>query len=312
MTFSEDHEGIDLVARELENLGQEPIRLDTDAYPQALKLSTRYVGGTRRRILRQNLREHDLAEVGAVWYRRYRAGERLLELKLGDQLDSAYRESRQSLWGSIASLPCRQVDRWQDVRQCDFKELQTEWALAAGLDMPRTLFSNDPQEVRQFHRDVGGRMIAKMQTPVTVVREGQRKVMYTSPVTEQDMAGLEGLRYCPMVFQEQIDKDLDIRVIVIGDELFGACVDPKGQLDWRQDGLALHTHWTGWEVPETVAGPLRQLMRRLGLQFGAVDFMLAGERCLFLEVNAVGEWLWLEQQAGLPLAKALAHLLANS
>ncbi len=245
-----------------------------------------------------------------MWYRRFRAGDRLPPKLLGDHLDSAYRESRQTLWGSIAALPCPQVDRLAAVRQADFKELQTEWALQAGLDMPRTLFSNDPAEVSSFYAELEGRMIAKMQTTVAMVRDGKRQVVYTSPV--KDLAGIEGLKYGPMVFQELIEKQLDVRVIVVGDELFGAAVDPGGELDWRKEGSALHVAWKPWEVPSSLAGPLRALMRRMELQYGAVDFMVAGDRCLFLEVNAVGEWLWLEQQAGLPIAAALARLLGGS
>lgn len=309
VTFSEDHEGIERVIQELAARGQEAVRLNTDGYPQELTLSTRYVGGARRRVLRQGGREHDLEQCSAVWYRRFRAGDRLVEAGLGDQLDGAYRESRHTLWGSIASLPCRQVDRWAAVRQADLKELQTEWALQAGLDVPRTLFSNDPEQARSFFDEVGGRMVVKLQAPLNLVRGGQRKVMYTSPVRQEDLAGLSGLRYSPMIFQERIDKELDVRVVVIGERMFGASVDPQGELDWRKEGQTLHRQWVPWAVPPSIAGPLRRLMDRLDLSYGAVDFMVSQGRCLFLEVNAVGEWLWLEQQAGLPLAAALADLL---
>lgn len=310
MTFSEDHEGIDRVIEELAARGHQAVRLDTDGYPQDLTLSTRYVGGTRHRLLRQRGREHDLEHCTAVWYRRFRAGDRLVEAGLGDQLDGAYRESRHTLWGSIASLPCRQVDRWAAVRQADLKELQTEWALQAGLDLPRTLFSNDPEEARAFYHELEGRMVVKLQAPLSLVRDGQRQVMYTSPVRPGDLAGLSGLRYSPMIFQERIDKQLDVRVVVIGERMFGAAVDPQGELDWRKEGESLHRQWVPWEVPESVATSLRQLMTRLDLSYGAADFVVSQGRCLFLEVNAVGEWLWLEQQAGLPLAAALADLLS--
>lgn len=312
VTYSEDHEGIDLVASELVRLGHEVVRLDTDRYPQDLAVSTRYEGSSRRRLVRVDQKTTSLEDCTAVWYRRFRAGEKLFEAALGDQLDGAYKESRQTLWGTIASLGVKQMNPWQAVRLADFKEVQTDWALHEGLRMPRTLFSNDPQEVRDFYADLGGRMIAKMQSNFTVMREGSHQVVYTSPVTREDLAGLEGLRYAPMIFQEQVDKRLDVRVIVIGDQLYGACVDPGGELDWRKEGETLMPRWKRWEVPREVRVPLMGLMARLGLCYGAADFVITPEgECLFLEVNASGEWLWLEQQAGLPLSAALARFLAE-
>ncbi len=312
VTYSEDHEGIDLVASELIRLGHEVVRLDTDRYPQDLTVSTRYHGSSRRRSLRLDPATHSLDECTAVWYRRFRAGEKLFEAGLGDQFDGAYKESRQTLWGTIASLGVKHMNPWQAVRLADFKEVQTGWALDEGLRMPRTLFSNDVQEVRDFYSDLGGRMIAKMQSNFTVMRQGDHQVVYTSPVTAEDLAGLDGLRYSPMIFQEQVDKRLDVRVIVIGDELYGASVDPAGELDWRKEGEKLMSRWTPWEIPPEIRGPLLGLMGRLGLCYGAADFVVTPEgECLFLEVNASGEWLWLEQQAGLPLSAALARFLAG-
>ncbi|GMU55860.1 MAG: ATP-grasp ribosomal peptide maturase [Candidatus Xenobia bacterium] len=312
VTYSEDHEGIDLVASELVRLGHEVMRLDTDRYPQEVTVSTRYEGSSRRRLVRVGHETISLEDCTAVWYRRFRAGEKLFEAGLGDQLDGAYKESRQTLWGTIASLPVKQMNPWQAVRLADFKEVQTDWALDEGLKMPRTLFSNDPAQVRDFYADLGGRMVAKMQSNFTVVRQGDHQVVYTSPVTAEDLASLDGLRYAPMIFQEQVDKRLDARVIVIGDELYGACVDPGDELDWRKEGETLMPRWTPWEVPREVRGPLLGLMGRLGLCYGAADFVVTPDgECLFLEVNASGEWLWLEQQAGLPLSAALARFLAG-
>ena len=51
-------------------------------------------------------------------------------------------------------------------------------------------------------------------------------------------------------------------------------------------------------------------MSELGLVFGAVDLIRtpAGEH-VFLEVNPVGEFFWLERYAGLPVSDALADIL---
>jgi len=56
---------------------------------------------------------------------------------------------------------------------------------------------------------------------------------------------------------------------------------------------------------------LRALMRRLGLVYGAIDLRLTPDgRYVFLEINPAGQFLYVEQQTGQPIAAALAALLA--
>ena len=64
-------------------------------------------------------------------------------------------------------------------------------------------------------------------------------------------------------------------------------------------------------LPEPVQHQLRQLQHRLGLVYGAIDMRRtdAGEY-VFLEVNPAGQWLFVEQRTGLPIAKAIADYLA--
>ncbi|GAA5764612.1 hypothetical protein [Streptosporangium roseum] len=57
--------------------------------------------------------------------------------------------------------------------------------------------------------------------------------------------------------------------------------------------------------------PCRWLLhRRGGLSFGAFDFGLTGDGIpVFLECNPNGQWGWLEDATGLPIAAAIAALL---
>ena len=52
-------------------------------------------------------------------------------------------------------------------------------------------------------------------------------------------------------------------------------------------------------------------MRRLGLIYGAIDLRLTADgRYVFLEINPAGQFLYVEQQTGQPIAAALAARLA--
>jgi hypothetical protein len=53
-------------------------------------------------------------------------------------------------------------------------------------------------------------------------------------------------------------------------------------------------------------------MKSLGLVFGTVDMKIdASGDYHFLEVNAQGQFLWIEIETGLPLSAAMADLLCN-
>ena len=53
-------------------------------------------------------------------------------------------------------------------------------------------------------------------------------------------------------------------------------------------------------------------MRRLGLRFGALDFVVTpDDRWIFLEINSNGQWAWIEDATGQPVAAAIADALTR-
>jgi D-alanine-D-alanine ligase-like ATP-grasp enzyme len=53
-------------------------------------------------------------------------------------------------------------------------------------------------------------------------------------------------------------------------------------------------------------------MACLRLRFAALDFAIdRAERWWFLELNANGQWMWIEHATGLPIASAVAAALAR-
>ncbi|MBK6588091.1 MAG: hypothetical protein IPG22_07335 [Acidobacteria bacterium] len=57
---------------------------------------------------------------------------------------------------------------------------------------------------------------------------------------------------------------------------------------------------------------MSELIRSLNLQFGAIDLLVQPDGgIVFLEVNPNGQWLWLQEATGLPIADALVNLLTR-
>jgi glutathione synthase/RimK-type ligase-like ATP-grasp enzyme len=255
----------------------------------------------------------DLGDVSAVWYRRFHAGAALPEA-LGDTREACVQESRRTLLGSIAALSCFHMDPLESVRRTDHKELQIRRAAHLGLDTPRTLFSNDPDDVRSFFKSLNGKMITKMQHSFAIYRDGRENVVFTTAIEPDDLAHLPGLRFCPMTFQEHLEKVLELRVTVVGYKVMTAAIDSQRAahtaVDWRRDGIGLIDKWVPYELPSDVAERLLRLIAELGLNYAACDFIVTPEgRHVFLEVNAVGEFFWLEKSPGLPISESIADVL---
>ena len=65
------------------------------------------------------------------------------------------------------------------------------------------------------------------------------------------------------------------------------------------------------ELPTALQMRLLALQKSLGLVYGAIDLRRTDEgEYYFLEVNPAGQWMFVEQRTGLPIAQAHADLLA--
>lgn len=314
VTRSDDNDSVNLVSRALQSRGADPFRLDSDLYPQQLRLSTFYRTGGARSFISSGSRRLDLASVDALYYRRFAAGN-LLPQELGDTRPACREEARLALYGTIAAMDCFQLDPLGSIRRADYKELQTVQAMRLGLDCPSTLFTNDPEAVLEFLSRAAGPVVTKMQSQFAIYRDGMENVVFTNEVRADDLKSLDGLRYAPMMFQEMVPKRLELRVTLVGRHCFAASIDSqrseRARVDWRRDGIGLIDAWRPYELPGEVEAKLLDLATYFGLNYAAADFIVTpDDRHVFLEINACGEWFWLER-AGLPIADAIAEVLVE-
>jgi glutathione synthase/RimK-type ligase-like ATP-grasp enzyme len=189
-------------------------------------------------------------------------------------------------------------------------------ARALGLRIPRTLTTNDPASVVAFAESCGGGIVTKMLSSFAVYEGGQELVVFTNPVSPEDLADLTGLSLCPATFQEAIPKALELRATIVGERVMTASIDSQSSAraahDWRRDGLRMVEDWRPYELPREVEEKLLRLMDYFGLNYGAADFIVTPDgRHVFLEVNPVGEFFWLERHPGLPVSEAIADVLLN-
>jgi hypothetical protein len=258
-------------------------------------------------------RSTSLDRLRRVWLRRHRLPDLPAEIPPAHK-EYALRESLWFLRGLIFELTeFLPHDAWMshplELSRAESKVFQLSVAANVGLRCPETLISNDPQEIRRFFELHAGDVIAKP------VRMGyfdygvEQRATYTTKITKSDLSDDAALTAAPVIYQQHIGKESDIRVTVVGEKLYAAAIDSQSvdsaRVDWRRSDVELnHQHH---QLPQEVANGCRALMSKLGIRFGAIDFVLApsGEY-VFLEVNPNGQWLWLEDKLGFRVADDIA------
>ena len=138
----------------------------------------------------------------------------------------AEREAAQAFLGLLESLEDKLpgallVSRPDALRRAERKALQLHTAHRLGLCVPRTLLTNDPAAVRAFYEECQGGVIVK---PVAkgIIDDEPQHCFYTSRVTAEHLRDLERVRLSAHLFQEEISKALEIRIVVIGQHVFAA------------------------------------------------------------------------------------------
>jgi glutathione synthase/RimK-type ligase-like ATP-grasp enzyme len=101
----------------------------------------------------------------------------------------------------------------------------------------------------------------------------------------------------------------------VGTQVFAANIltdseTDRGQLDWRSDYASLRYEPT--TLPPEVETSLTKLTDHLGLAFAAADFVVDdGGQHYFVDLNPSGQWGWVAEATGLPIAAAIAAHLAG-
>lgn len=316
VTHGKDNHSVEMVSQAIEARGGRAFRFNTEQFPTSAQLVLGYGHGLGQQSVRTEAGEVALADIEAVWYRRVRLGA-AIPGDMDPQLRApSIEETSRTFYGMLASLDCFVLDPLHLIRRAERKQLQLKLAREVGLEVPDTLITNDPDAVRAFARAHSDGIITKMQASFAVYRGDEEQVVFTNPVDEAALSDLDGLSFCPMTFQENIPKQLEFRVTVVGRSIFCAAIDSNrttgAEHDWRRHGAELATAWTAHELPGEVRNRILDLMDALLLNYGAMDIILTPDgRYVFLEVNPCGEFFWLDSYAGLPIAEEIAAVLTG-
>jgi ATP-grasp ribosomal peptide maturase len=300
----------DQVVRALEQRCVDVHRVNTAWFPGQLRLSARLGGNHWSGALRTPARTVDLESVTAVWYRTPRAYQFPPKLSPAERAH-ANLEAKFGLGGVLSSLPVLWVNHPARLADAAYKPAQLVAARRCGLLVPETLITQDPEAVRAFAAN--GTTVTKILGSNTILEEGVRKVAFTRVVNEADLADLRGVDITTHLFQRWVPKAYEARVVVIGGHITAAAIhaaNAESYVDWRADYDS--SSYELIDPPAEVVTGIRQLMGVLDLRYAALDFVIdPDDQWIFLEINAGGQFGWIEDKTGAPLTDQIADLLAK-
>jgi ATP-grasp ribosomal peptide maturase len=301
------------VAAELALRGVPVVRFDTAEFPQRLRLTATHGRNGWNGVISGDDVAVALTEVASVYYRRPTRFDVAEEMS-GPERYWASAEARRGFGGVVQALPCLWVNDPVSAAACEYKPVQLATADRCGLTTPRSLISNDPDQAFSWAKALDAPFIYKPLGGAMHHEAGGMTLVYTQRLDDPSVLHDSTLTLTAHLFQEWVPKAYEARCVVVGDRVFTVAIhggSPESRVDWRADYDALRYEVT--EPPPLVREQLLSLHRALGLHYGACDMVVTPDgEWVFLEVNQAGEWGWLAHETGLPIAQAVAELLAGA
>jgi glutathione synthase/RimK-type ligase-like ATP-grasp enzyme len=212
-------------------------------------------------------------------------------------------------------LSCKWINSPTPLRQSFNKLKQLQLAKDHGFLIPNTIVTNSPSKAVEFVRSNFNDVIVKPLLHHRIESKSKLYNLHTHAITRDDIPKLGDLSYAPCILQERIHKGSELRITVVENRVFASEIFPK---QVGQDFVDIHT----FRIQNLITKPVAinedfkkrcvALIKSMNLKFGAIDFVKDMENNLyFLEVNALGDWLWIEQEYKLPITESVANLIAG-
>jgi len=255
-----------------------------------------------------NLADHavDLSLIDSIWYRR----------KITNKISTKNSPSeyyianeRQRLVEGILQIPdVKWVNPISSTERLERKPYQFVIAKKYGFKLPDTLISNNPDEIRTFYNANQKKIICKPIYHGLYIEQSAKYAINTSRITQNDIENACLLSKSPTLFQKEIEKGTDIRVTIVGDDIFPVEIHTESKsLDWRPQQI--EKSYTSYKIDARLESNCRRMMKDYGLLFGAFDFVKDPDgEIYFMEINPTGEWAWLEISLSLPICNAFIKL----
>jgi glutathione synthase/RimK-type ligase-like ATP-grasp enzyme len=224
----------------------------------------------------------------------------------------ATNESRMALLGLLETFEPRiWINGYWETLRAEVKSRQLAIASANGLRSPRSIVTDDPNQVRAFADEVGGHLVYKsLDDPFVYQGDGTAGFLFTSGLSARHLSRLDVALVHPGLFQERLNAVEEYRVTVVGERVFVASASTDGSVDWRR-ALKGGVTFARASLDSQSLEAILRTVKALDLTFAAVDLVRTTEDIYFLEANPSGAYLWLEHALGFPITASICDRLTT-
>jgi len=210
--------------------------------------------------------------------------------------------------------------KWlNDKPSCISGELKIKQLYAChqlGIRFPNTLISSDASKIRNFVAKHGAVAVKPLDVYTWKQDDGSRLMTYTNVITNAQLKSIsdEELLSCPVIYQELIDKKLELRVVAVGNEVFACSIkNPNAEcIDFRFYQTDETLDYSSFDVPPRLGEEMLKLTNFFGLQMASSDFCVDKDgNIFFLDLNPGGAFLFVEYWGGNRIVASVAALLGG-
>lgn len=184
----------------------------------------------------------------------------------------------------------------------DKKPVQLQLAKQAGLKVPKTYVGNDIGEMQATFPH-NSSLLFKTLTPNIWEPNDVNEKLKASFVhlVDRDAAIWNQLYFCPVIVQEYVPKQYEVRLNVIGTDLIATGIQSQryefSKIDWRDPHIytKLDSFFLLTDIPTQVRKGIFRYCKLAGVEFCALDFIVTPDNeWIFLEGNNSGQFVFCE------------------
>lgn len=196
------------------------------------------------------------------------------------------------------------------IYKAENKLYQLKIAKNIGFIIPNTLITNNKETLKEFYFLNSKEIIIKPLSQSKLNNKGETEFIFTNDLKNEHIETLDEYELTPCMYQEKIQKSIELRVTVVGEKIFTSGINSQlfenTKTDWRKGKQEFFKE----TIPLDVEEKCKLIVKKLGLRFGAIDLIKdTNGNYVFLEINPNGQWAWIENETGLKISDAIINEL---
>jgi hypothetical protein len=192
-----------------------------------------------------------------------------------------------------------------------------KYAKLSGFKIPSTIVTTKKSELFSF-LITNVKVITKPLHNAHVGFEKDGKLVQSKGTQYIERLHLNNLdeNFCPLLAQEYIEKEIEIRVFFFYNNLYPMAIfsqyDDKTKLDYRNYNVEKPNRNMPYQFIATDEQKVINFIKLSGLSTGSIDLILTKENELvFLEVNPSGQFGWISSECNYYIEQAIALYLSS-